>query len=264
MERAAIFLLVVILVVVLALLAARPLRLFGRKPCGRVRVGGRESARSKKAKASPNVVVDTLNLTHHLLSAGFDPALGSIPTAASARKQAEKPLTLCAIVAAIDYSAPILRQDFSGRIIYVVKDRETPKTSAQRDLAPALYRAAARRNRVSVHLVEKEARPSTGLSAWRATGETEPTHQRLGRDDFYMGLLAWKLQCGVLTEDRMRDFQKLKTEVQPFRVEQFDHWTLCSTKTQVTPGARDYERILAPIRLSFADHGVPPLQVVSI
>ena len=196
--------------------------------------GGRRKALHSK---SPNVVVDTLNLAYHVHPAG--------------RAGSGQRIGLCEIIETIDATAPTIREHFRGKVYYVVKDRDSVfNDTRSRDL----YQAAAERNRVTVVLTE---RYMDTQSSWRETGEVRHTHQKLGRDDFYIGLLAWKLRCGVLTGDMMRDFNKLKTEVRPFLVYEYDWAKPGSAKmNQVNPGAAEYRRIRAPVRLRYADYGI--------
>lgn len=248
-------LLLVLLAAVLALgvMAGRA----GARPArGLLRLGGAARSPGARARAErQDVVVDTLNLTHHLLQQGTlqkdDEGVGATPRRAGARVA---PLTRCDILAAIRYATPVLRQHFSGRIIYVVKDRDSlPNSAASR----ALYLRTARETGAHVHIVERpsEARPR---ASWQPAGAVGATHQRAGRDDFYLGLLAWKLRCGALTEDRMRDFERLKSEVDPFVVLELAPWAERPAKNYVNPGARDYARVGPPTRLAFADYGLAP------
>ena len=212
-------------------------------------------ARSRAEKA--DVVVDTLNLTHRLIDAG---ALDADADAAR-EIRAGRRISKCTIFAAIRHSAPLLREYFPSRIIYVVKDRDghlsTPCTRP-------FYVRLAREERVHIHMVERPADEAGAPAAidraresWHTSGEAGTTHQQKGRDDFYIGLLAWKLRCGALTDDRMRDFDKLKTEVRPFIVHEITPWTDQSPlKNYVNPGAREYQRVRAPTRLRYADYGL--------
>ena len=70
-----------------------------------------------------------------------------------------------------------------------------------------------------------------------------------------MGYLASKMKCAVLTEDCMRDFEKLKAEVRPFHVRSFDSWR-ASQVTHLFPGAREYAKIHAPAAVRYAEYGL--------
>jgi len=235
---------------------------------------------------SKNVVVDTLNLAYAVCARGRELEACSARgqgRAAAARKRPgrrrECPLSWPGIVSTIVQTAPLLRRKFPGRVVYVLKDRDggaapqeggTAKgpgkkaavgasTSASKHSSVAddpearrtLWRLA-RDLRVSIHVATHSAAP---LPAWQVKGSPGPTHQKSGRDDFYAGLLASRMKCPVLTNDRMRDFQELKHEVPPFRVLMFDHWAPRPHEDRVYPGAPDYARLRAPprVRLDWLD-----------
>lgn len=222
------------------------------------------SPRARARADKEDVVVDTLNLTHHLLESG---ALQEYDEQVKEECSGSKTLTKCAIVAAIRYSTEVLREHFPGRITYVIKDRESlPNDPSTR----ALYRQVARETKAHIHIVERSKSDrdseqgvagSTRKASWQPTGEDvkkgeSGPHQRLGRDDFYLGLLAWKLRCGALTEDRMRDFDKLKIEVAPFTVHEISPWSETATKNYVNPSAQEYRQVRAPPRLRYKDFGL--------
>ena len=250
-----VFAALLLLVVVLALVLGA--RAYGG--AARATFGGAESPRVQKANASDNVVVDTLNLTHWLAECA--PA----DTSRKAKKGRRQKLqvTQCDIVGAIERTAPILKDRFPGEVIYVVKDRDSVPNDERTRI---IYAVAARRCGVSVHITE---RTGDARAAWQPDGSDKPTHQGGGRDDFYMGVLAWKYRCVVLTEDRMRDFQELKHEVDPFRVHTIDHWRLPTASTgegsgapgiierlrpeHYNPGAREFVVVRSPVRVGFAD-----------
>lgn len=223
--------LVVILLVVIAVLAAV---LVAARPRLRRRIFGGSAAAAAAARARAakgDVVVDTLNLTHHLMKPG-------------------ERISQCAIVDAIRHSTPILREHFPGMIVYVIKDRDSERNDAR---AYAIYQDLARDQRVHIHIVE---RPASGdhRASWQPSGSDHRTHQALGRDDLYVGLLAWRLRCGALTADRMSDFGRLKTEVAPFVVRAVTPWGTRYETNYVNPGAREYARVRAPTRLDYADY----------
>ena len=246
--------LLVVLLIVLGMIVAsarrRAVHITGGADGPKLR--GSPGARARAAR--DDVVIDTLNLTHHLLDLGILQEADAGVARAFGYKSpgAGRRITKCTIIAAIRYSAPVLRERFPGRIIYVIKDRDTIANTPN---TRTFYQRAAREANVHIHMVEKPKDAAARLS-WQPAGETSTTHQRAGRDDFYLGLLAWKLRCGALTEDRMRDFEKLKTEVDSFVVYEMTPWGERPVKNFVNPGARDYARVFAPTRLRFEEHGL--------
>jgi hypothetical protein len=211
---------------------------------------------------SGNVVVDTLNLTHVLLEKGkvAPPAASAsrakaktLPTPPSAPVKSK--INRCSIASAIEYAAPRLKEKFSGRVIFVLKDRDSsPDGVSAADTS--FYKEIAHRLQIGIHIAEKVR---VEIPGWQVVGSPdESLHQKRGRDDFYLGLLAWKLRCGVLTDDRMRDFDQLKTEVRPFRVHIIEPWGVSDAirTDQVFAGAQEYSRILSPVRLRYEDYGL--------
>lgn len=269
MRRATgIALLVVLLVVVLALLVAwRNCRHAWRPADLRRALGGAVAkkadmshirspgARARAEKA--DVVVDTLNLTYRLAENG------TLSADADAVRdiRAGRRISKCTISAAIRHSAPVLREFFPSRVVFVIKDRDTHLSTPH---TRPFYARLAREEKVHIHLVERPTGENGTAGAidrapasWHPSGDTDSSHQQKGRDDFYVGLLAWKMRCGALTDDRMRDFDKLKTEVRPFVVHEISPWTDGRpAKNYVNPGAREYQRVRAPTRLRYADYGL--------
>ncbi len=173
-----------VLVVLLVCLLACALAAGGAAPLlyagGAAAAARRGEAARQKARASENLVVDTLNLAHWLRRGAPSGGVG-----------------LPDILAAIDATAPALRRRHPGRVVYVTKGRESAEAPSPR--AHAQYRAAAHRNGVYVAVVERAP------GARKAKG-----HAALGRDDFYMMFLAGRMGCAVLTRDRFRDLPEMK------------------------------------------------------
>ena len=187
------------------------------------------AARSKKQTlSSKNIVVDTLNLTHWLK-----------------RKQVpSKTLELCDIISAIDQTAPLLRQRYTDRIIYVTKDRETRDGGAE--LARTLYKLAAHRNRVYIHLVERYEH--------LAKPQKTEKHATLGRDDFYLMMVASRLNCPVLSRDRFRDLADMKGgHLDKFHVYSYTPFTPWPERNYVNPAAADFARLRRPVTVDYSE-----------
>ncbi len=71
---------------------------------------------------------------------------------------------------------------------------------------------------------------------------------------FYMSLLAWKHRCGVLTHDRMRDFEQLRGALDPFHVYEYAFWRKLPARDQINPLASAFSRVHKPVRLDYADY----------
>ena len=169
---------------------------------------------------------------------------------------------------AIDFSAARLRAGRSGRIMFVVKDRDSRAREAVSDaaarkdalaadaLSHALFQACARRSGAHIYVVENY-RPAPGEKAGLGQeGARKTQHEAAGRDDFYAGVLAWQHRCPVLTADRMRDFADLRHHVAPFIVWEFAPHRARPEKNFVNPAAVAYRAVRAPVRVAFADAGL--------
>ncbi len=175
--------------------------------------------------AAPHIVVDTLNLTHHLITRG---------TIAG-------PLSIDSIIAAIDATAPALRKKYAGHVMYVVKDRESVFNS---EAAHDAYQAAAVRNSIYIYVVERYRDPPTAEKG--TTG-----HSARGRDDFFMALLAHRWRCPVLSGDKLRDFDEFRGSVPPFHVYEFAFWRDLPQRDYIRPTSTAYSRLRKPRILPF-------------
>jgi hypothetical protein len=228
--RALLCVLLFVLLLVCAALAARaPPTRAARSP----RFAG--GARGPDYSKSPHIVVDTLNLTHWLHE--------------QRRRQRpldEKPLTLTAAVIAetVDRTAAILRARHGGRVMYVVKDRESQFSD---DAAREVYKRAAERNGVYLLAAERYPDPPKGVAA-------SAEHSARGRDDFFEAVLAHRWRCAVLTEDRLLDFGRFRATVQPFHVYEFAFWRALPHREFVRPESAAYVRMKKPRVVRFANY----------
>ncbi len=184
----------------------------GRSPPGRTRLASR--------RAPPaHLVVDTLNLTHWINPAG-----------------PSNPLTPDRIIEAIDATAPVLKQQYRDKVIYVLKDRDSRFDDAE---VREKYGLAAQRNGVYVSVASKYREPPAG---------TKPSteHSSLGRDDFYMALLAARNHCAVLTADKLRDFSRFRATIPPFYVVEYAYWRDAPEYEFVRPESTAYARLRRP------------------
>jgi len=227
--------LAVVLLVCLALAAAvlaAPRKVTGGGP----RPAGPMGAPRARAEP-PHLVVDTLNLAHWLRGGGPGEATGRAPPTR---------LTPALIAETIDATAPALLRRYRGRVMYVLKDRDSQFNS---EAERSVYRQAAVRNRVYVCAAERYVDPPTGVAPSRE-------HSAQGRDDFYMALLAWKWRCPVATEDRLRDFARLRATIQPFHVYEWAYWREAPARDFVRPESAAYARVRRPRTVRFEELGL--------
>jgi hypothetical protein len=180
---------------------------------------------------SPHLVVDTLNLAHWIR--GSEGGLAMSP----------------AIIAdTIDRTAPALRARHAGRVMYVLKDRESQFND---EAAREVYRQAAVRNRVYVLAAERYPDPPKGVPP-------SAEHSARGRDDFFTALLARRWRCAVLTEDRLRDFDRFRATIQPFHVYEFAFWRAAPHREFIRPEAPAYARLARPRLVRYAGYFPAP------
>ena len=166
-----------------------------------------------------HVVVDTLNVVH---------ALGMKPSVAT-------------IVATVGRVAGALRPGYPGRIMFVVKDRDTEHTP---ESTRAAYAAAARESGVYVYAVERYKRAPCP-AAVQKLGRPGVHHSARGRDDFYAAVLAARWTASVVTDDRFRDFREWRHTLPPFYVEEFSAHAPAA-RYFVTPAGGAYDRLPLP------------------
>lgn len=176
---------------------------------------------------SPHIVVDTLNLTHWLGSTSKSPM--QISTAA--------------IVGTIAQTVDSIKKKYAGRVMYVVKDRESVLNDPE---TRKVYADTAREYSVYIYAVERYEEPPR---ATRRAG----THSERGRDDFYAAVLAKRYRCSVLTEDKFRDFDQFRTDVTPFHVYEYNYWRDLPDRDYVDPSAPAYRRLQKPRTVRYAE-----------
>jgi hypothetical protein len=177
--------------------------------------GGKVESKSIES----NIIVDTLNVTYWL-------------------KKADN-IVLNDILNTIDYYSAILRKKYTGKVIFVVKDKDYKyNDKSTRDL----YQLSAVKNRVSIFIAEKYEDLPYSTERIGAV-ESHSTH---GRDDFLMGLLANKYHSPVITFDNFADFHKFRSDIPPFHVTEYNHWKTLPEKMYVKPNSTAYSHLKRP------------------
>jgi len=232
---------VVVLLLVVALLAALAMTAYARwcdagasgetsDKAGDKAGGGASGPRRHRgpdfAKSS-HLVVDTLNLAHW--------------RRAPAGKQE---ITTAAVIDTIDATAAALRARHPGRVMYVLKDRESRASGAATHAALA---DCAKRNQVYIILAERYSDPPRG-------NPRSGAHSARGRDDFLLAVLAARWRCAALTEDRFRDFGEFRSTLQPFHATEFAYWSNLPTREYYRPESPAYSRLKAPRTVRYADY----------
>jgi hypothetical protein len=199
-----------------------------------VALGGKQARARPSARASPHLIIDTLNLAHWLRSQ-------------NSRSQSSRPLSTDEITSAIDTTAAQLKRRCTGTVVYVLKDQESRLNNAA---VRAAYQAAAERNRVHIACAERTDWPQL------APATDNKAHATRGRDDFYMCLQASRYRCAVATEDRLRDFSELRAEVPPFHTVTFVYWRATPERDFIRPASPAYARLRRPCTIGFGALGL--------
>lgn len=224
---------VVVLLALVCLMAFAAVR--ARAGAGGAR-GGAEAPGSV-LPGGENVVVDALNLAHWLRrrrkGAPGAPRVG-----------------VCDVLAAVETTAPLLRRLYPGRVVYVTKTREARAGAGATARLRALYQAAARRCGVHIHVVERlpdEAGAPDAVAAAARRG-----HSALGRDDFYLLMLARDYRAPVLSHDRFRDLPDMKAGgLAPFHVFGYSPVRTVPARDFVNPAAAEFRRLRRPVLVDF-------------
>ena len=175
--------------------------------------------------------MDTLNLAHYLFT--------------TSKKAVQ--LTTAVITATVARTAGALKKRFPGRVVYVVKDKDSAFNAPE---TRAAYAATAKEFAVSIAVVENyedpPGRPPSG-------SKRSAPHSARGRDDFYTAILARKLRCGVLTEDRFRDFDEFRATVAPFHVLEYTYWKDVPDREYIDPRSPGYRGLKRPHAIRYAE-----------
>ena len=208
------FAIMLILVIILVILIVILAKLAQTKKCERKIVGGIERIHRP---ASPHIVVDTLNMVYYL-----HPGL-------------KKP-TPEIIAAAINESSKKLAQKFPGRIMYVIKDRDSIFNDEETDM---FYKSLVESNNVYIYSTERYKDPPKSSAS-------DAGHAAKGRDDFFTAILADRYRCKVLTNDRLKDFAQFRASIKPFYVKEYLFWKKTTTMEFINPMAEAYSRLRKP------------------
>jgi hypothetical protein len=175
-------------------------------------------------RESQNLVVDALNLTHWW--------------------QKKKVTSVCDVTQTIADVAPVLRQRFPGRLVFVTKNRETAIDGHEAARVRAVYQEVANTSNVEIAVVERLPSDDT----------PRLSHASLGRDDFYLVMLAQRYRCGVLSGDRFRDLAEMKSgDLPPFHVYMYLPGALAPQRDFVNPHAPELAHLRVPPRFAYAD-----------
>jgi hypothetical protein len=79
-------------------------------------------------------------------------------------------------------------------------------------------------------------------------------HSARGRDDFLAALLAWRWKCGILTQDRMNDFDEFRSSVPPYYAWEHAFWRDRPNREYIDPRSSAYARVRKPCRIDYDEY----------
>jgi len=163
------------------------------------------------------IVVDTLNMVHELFgSDGYK--INQKDIESTIKKVTKK-----------------LKSKFS-KIIFVTKSKNSENSTSEE--IREKYRDLSKKLNISIYLTEKLKNPKQN---------NHNSHASLGRDDFYIILMAWKYRCSVLGQDYYKDIKEMKFgELDSFYVIKYEPFKKFEEKDYINPTAQEYKKVRRP------------------
>ena len=162
-------------------------------------IAGGTTHDTRGSRPKGDIVVDTLNLAGYLFN----------------KAPSEKE-----IIHTLRYATPILKSHFPGRIMFVLKDKNsTYNSDTERDI----FKQLAHELKIYIYIVEKYEDNSP---TWKLEKKYDTqTHSLHARDDLFTIILSKQYRCPILTNDTFSDIQEFKDTVAPFKVLIYDYFT---------------------------------------
>ena len=124
------------------------------------------------------------------------------------------------IIIGIHHITPILKKQYSGRIMFILKDKNTNfNTSEIREK----YKKLAHELKIFIYITENYEKGPT----WKLEKRFDSSiHSQHARDDLYLLILANQYKCPVITGDNFRDILEFKGTIAPFKILSYDWFTI--------------------------------------
>ena len=169
-----------------------------------------------------NIIVDTLNMTYEIHKKSDNYRISHNDILNTIRMVTNK-----------------LKPFVSDKIIFITKTNEK---HALNDFEMQSFRDISKELQVFIYIVNKLKEP--GIDTYV---RIKKSHATLGRDDFYIILMAWKLRCPVLGQDYYRDLRGMKYgELDSFFVDKYSPYKQFSERDYINPRGHEYTRMRAP------------------
>jgi len=123
-------------------------------------------------------------------------------------------LSIKRICKGIEYISNKLKRFFSGRIMFVVKDRDNLFNTLE---IREDYKKLVKKLKIYVYIAEKYEH---NLPNWK--GPSWYAHSAKGRDDLSAIILAQRFNCPILTNDNFFDSIDFKSTIPPFKLLEYN------------------------------------------
>ena len=123
------------------------------------------------------------------------------------------------IITGIKYITPIIKKKYSGRIMFILKDKNTKLNTPE---IRENYKKLAHELKIFIYITENYKGPT-----WKLEKRFDPSiHSQNARDDLYLLILANQFKCPVITSDNFRDILEFKGTIAPFKILIYDCFTI--------------------------------------
>jgi hypothetical protein len=151
-----------------------------------------------------DIVIDTLNLIYYIY--GYDGY--------------NQHITNDKICTAIEYIAKKIKKFFSGRIMFIIKDKNTALNTSN---IRSKYAELAKKLKIYIYIAEKydpKNAPSWKFPTWIKSHQN--FHSLESRDDLATIILAKKYRCPILSNDNYSDNYEYKATIAPFKILEYN------------------------------------------
>lgn len=142
------------------------------------------------------------------------------------------------IMECINSTAPVLKELYSGKITYVLKDVNYETMPLQQ---------CAEEHNIVISITVNYANDGITLDYVNSKSDS---HAALGRDDFYINILAKSYNCAILSNDNYRDIEDHKKTLQPFYVLSYTYWTYSPVMDYIRPQNYNYIRAQKRVKIN--------------
>jgi hypothetical protein len=164
-----------------------------------------------------DIAIDTLNLIYFIY--GYDQYTN---------------ITHDNIYIGIEYIAKKLKKIFSGRIMFIIKDKNIPlEDSKARESYKKLYKESYKElsKKLKIYIYIAEKYDSRNAPLWKkptwikSIDGASNIHSLESRDDLALILLAKKYRCPILSNDNFSDNYEYRATIAPFKLLEYNWYS---------------------------------------